>query len=289
MMQSLVEDIDLSHLSPELRVAAIRLADLKYHIDVTGRRCPADISNDLHGRERGGEYDGPYGGDTFLASIIPFISYSPIYEMLGVKNIPIAHTLGRSWRWWPEHSKGDEEKIIKKISSPEYGKDAYYYLIKELGVIYASEGKNRVNFCRHHNIEKIPVTAVQFGYPAADRINIYQVNSVVGAETIAVLDGRYFQRMKHIGYALPLLNAYGVRVHTKWPLSFPSFECIYEHAADASVEHMFMAHTIDMEKVLGEEVTKFLAMIARPDFSLSRVLLKVLPAKMKTSFKGLLK
>jgi hypothetical protein len=93
MTQGSVQELDLSYLSPSLLSAAKNFADLKHQIDVTGRRNPAELPTDLHGRQRGGEYDGPYGGDTFLENIIPFIPFSPDYEVLGVKNIPIAHTL----------------------------------------------------------------------------------------------------------------------------------------------------------------------------------------------------
>ena len=252
MTKDSVKELDLSYLSPDVLSAAKNFADLKYQIDVTGRRNPAEIPNDLHGRQRYGEYDGPYGGDTFLESIIPFIPFAPDYEVLGVKNIPIAHTLGRSWRWWPDHCCGDEDRIIEHISSPENGKYAYYYLVKELGVIFASEGKNRVNFCRHHGIEKIPVKVIQFNYPPANSIKIYVINSHVGTETVAVLDGRYLQKISHISYALPLLNSYGVNVDTEWPINFPSIENIYEHAHCAKVDAMFKVRTIDLHKVSGK-------------------------------------
>ena len=165
--------LDLSYLSSPLLSAAKKFADLKYQVDVTGRRCPAELPNDLHGRERSGEYDGPYGGDTFLDSIIPFMPFAPDYEVLGVKYIPISHALGRSWKWWPDQCKGDEEIIIEHILSPEQSQSAYYYIVKELGVIFASEGKNRVNFCRHHKINAIPVNVAQINYPSADSIEIY--------------------------------------------------------------------------------------------------------------------
>jgi len=249
MTKDLVQELDLSYLSPALLSAAQKISDLKYQVDVTGRRCPGELPNDLHGRMRSGEYDGPYGGDTFLENIIPFLPFSPDYEVLGVKLVPISHTLGRSWRWWPEHCKGDEEKIISQITSPEYGKHAYYYLVKELGVIYAGEGKNRVNFCRHHNIERIPVKVIQFNYPSAESIEIYYVNSHIGADVIAVLNERYLQKISHISYALPLLNAYGVRVNTVWPTKLPSIDSIYEHGHLAKVDSKFRTRTIDLDKI----------------------------------------
>lgn len=249
MTKDSVKELDLSYLSPDVLSAAKNFADLKYQIDLTGRRNPAEIPNDLHGRQRYGEYDGPYGGDTFLESIIPFLPSDPDYEDLGVKLVPIPHTLGRSWHWWPEDCKGDEEKIISQITSPEHGKYAYYYLVKELGVIYAGEGKNRVNFCRHHKIDRIPVKVIQFHYPQADTIEIYYVNSHIGADVIAVLNERYLQKVSHISYALPLLNAYGVRVNTVWPTKFPSIDSIYEYGHLAKVNSKFRNCTIDLDKI----------------------------------------
>ncbi|WP_270820003.1 hypothetical protein [Aeromonas sp. Y311-2] len=255
MTQHLVQDLDLTYLSPPVLAAARNFADLKYEVDVAGRRCPSDLPNDLHGRLSGGEYDGPYGGETFINNILPFMPFAPNinYEELGVKYAPISNTLGCSWRWWPDNCKGDEEHIISQITSAEYGKDAYYYFIRELGIIYASEGKNRVNFCRHHKIEKIPVSVKLFHYPAANSIAVYYVNSPIGTEVIAVLNGQYLQRINHIDYALPLLNAYGVKVYTEWPTRFPSFEMIYQHAYYAKVNEIFSAHTIDLAKVHTRE------------------------------------
>lgn len=62
MTKDSVKELDLSYLSPDVLSAAKNFADLKYQIDLTGRRNPAEIPNDLHGRQRYGEYDGPYGG-----------------------------------------------------------------------------------------------------------------------------------------------------------------------------------------------------------------------------------
>lgn len=69
MTKDSVKELDLSYLSPDVLSAAKNFADLKYQIDLTGRRNPAEIPNDLHGRQRYGEYDGPYGGDTFWKAL----------------------------------------------------------------------------------------------------------------------------------------------------------------------------------------------------------------------------
>lgn len=254
MVKDSNKELDLSYLSPAVLSAAKNFADLKYQIDVTGRRNPAEIPNDLHGRQRSGEYDGPYGGDTFMNNIIPFMPLYPDYENLGVKYVPIANTLGRSWNWWPEHRKHAEKEIIDFILSPEHGKEAYYHLVKELGVIIAGEGKNRVNFCRNHKIDLIPVTISQFNYPPADSIEIFFIKSHVGTDTFGVLNGRYLQRISHISYALPLLSAYGVKVYTDWPINYPSIESIYEYAYCAKVGPKFSIHTLDLNKIKEKEL-----------------------------------
>lgn len=98
--------------------------------------------------------------------------------------IPASQILGCSWRWWPDlyQSKEDEEKIKSHIFS-EYGiSSTSYTSIPELGLFLPDEGKNRVNFYRHHKIDNIPARVYTHHYAKAERIAIYVVDIAGGKD-----------------------------------------------------------------------------------------------------------
>lgn len=252
--------VDLSHLSALQIKAAREFTDLKFDIDMKARDCPKNIPDDLHGPMRGGEY-GPYFGMCFFNSIMPFMPRDSETHTPETLLIPVTQTLGCSWRWWPDRyqSKEDEEKIKSHIFS-EYGiSSTSYTCIPELGLFLPHEGKNRVNFCRHHKIDNIPARVYTHHYPKAERIAIYVVDIAGGKDVWAVLDGRYIQKVSHYAFAWPLLRAYGVPNQHQWPAELPSLNDILAHANSAMETELFYEPVIDVEKVrrgLGDNVIR---------------------------------
>ncbi|TQI77562.1 hypothetical protein FHU12_5432 [Serratia marcescens] len=245
-----MNSIDLSHLSALQIKAAREFAALKFDIDMKARDCPENIPDDLHGPMRGGEY-GPYFGMCFFNSIMPFMPRDSETQTPETLLIPVAQTLGCSWRWWPDRylSKKDEEKIKSHIFS-EYGiSSTSYTCIPELGLFLPHEGKNRVNFCRHHNIDDIPARVYTHHYPKAERMAIYIVNIAGGKDFWSILDGRYIQKISHFSFAWPLLRAYGVTIKHQWPTELPPLKDILAHSETSKETEIFYEHVIDVEKI----------------------------------------
>ncbi|MCZ5103459.1 hypothetical protein O5183_04685 [Escherichia coli] len=216
-MDEKLKHADLSSLPEQVRVAARELVDLKFRIDMAARGGTSGIPLDLHGRMTGGEW-GPHCGLEFFCSIIPFFPRDfetcSVTEML----VPTLHTFGCNWRWWPDRYCSDkDEHYIRRHIFSDYGlKSTSYTFIPQLGLFCPSEGKNRVNFCRHHGIEYIPAQVYSHDYPEANRISVYVQDTAGGLDVWAVLDNRYVQKVTHYAFALPLLCAYGVEFPGKW-------------------------------------------------------------------------
>ncbi len=76
------------------------------------------VPDDLHGPMGGGEY-GPSHGMCFFNRIIPFLPRDSEVHEPEILYVPVAHTLGCSWQWWPDRylSEEDEEGIKLHIFS----------------------------------------------------------------------------------------------------------------------------------------------------------------------------
>lgn len=241
---------DLSYLPDEVAKAARQLVSVKYRIDMIGRSRPEYISGDLHGISTGGEF-GPHFGIDFFCNIIPFLPFDwevqPAEELL----VPTAHTFGCSWRWWPdEYCDEDDDRKIRHHLFSDFGlKSTSYTFIPQLGLYCPSEGKNRVNFCRHREIEHIPARVYTHDYPEAKRLSLHVLNVAGGADVWAVLDQRYVQKVGHYDYALPLLRAYGATISAKWPAHWPSISDILANEMDCRDDSTFHNTVIDMKAV----------------------------------------
>ncbi len=123
-----------------------------------------------------------------------------------------------------------------------------YTCIPELGLFLPDEGKNRVNFCRHHNINAIPARVYIHNYPKADRIKLYVKEETAGRDVLAVLDNRYVQKVDHYAFALPVLQAYGVIVSRKWPSDLPSTDDIRAYASTSVNNELFYRPVVDLNK-----------------------------------------
>nr|WP_282561290.1 hypothetical protein [Providencia rettgeri] len=246
-----LETLSIDTLPTRIKAAAKKFVDLKYQIDCEGRYRPDGIPDDLYGPVGSGEYSA-VSGDSFFINIMPF---APFYESEGqVKYIPIEYTVGCSWRWWPEHVENDREEIIAFINNREQAEKTEYTFVENLGLVLSSEGKNRIHFCRVNKIDKIPGRVHEMKYPEADRIVVYALQpdyySVdINAPYLAVLDGRYLQVINHFDYALPLLNAYGVKVITSWPSDFPKLTDVHRFADKSMDSTIGRRKCIDLDKI----------------------------------------
>lgn len=249
-MNETLTSLDVSHLSAEMISAAQNFASLKFDIDMLGRSRPKDIPEDLHGPMNGGEY-GPHFASSFFTAVIPFFPRSKESQEATVYEVPVRHALGCSWRWWPDckSSTKDAPEIRTHILSSYGVSSTAYTWVHELGLCLPSEGKNRINFCRHHGIETLPARVYVEHYPAADRIEIFNLSVAGGRDVWAVLDNRYVQKVSHHTHALALLRAYGVKVSEVWPEDLPPVYTVLQHAPKCTNDSLFHRSVIDLQAV----------------------------------------
>lgn len=245
--------VDLSELTPRLIDTAQELVTLKYTLDCKAKNNPCFVPDDLHGPMRDGVY-GPHFGEDFLNRIIPFLPRNSAETECEVMMVPTANTFGCSWCWWPDsiHIEGKEKRIKEHIFSREGIKHSSFRFIVELGLFLPREGKNMVNFCRAHAIEHIPVRVTKVHYPAADKIKIYAVKGVGGTDFWAVYEHRFVQKLRHCGYALPLLRVYGVEVLNDWPSDFPPILSLLSNESTCTNTMLFYNPVIDIALVQKE-------------------------------------
>lgn len=249
-MDETLTSLDVSYLSDEMVNAAKTFANLKFNTDMLGRSRPEDIPDDLHGPMSGGEY-GPDVASSFFTAIIPFFPRNRESQGATVCSVPVAHTLGCSWFWWPDYkSAGEDTDKIRAHILSEYGVGGTAYTwVHELGICLPGEGKNRINFCRHHGIETLPARVYVEHYPEAERMEIIVLSVAGGRDVWAVLDNRYVQKVSHYAYALPLLRAYGVKVSNAWPKDLPPVHTLLQHARECTNDSLFHRKVIDAEAV----------------------------------------
>ncbi len=249
-MDETLTSLDISYLSDELISAAQNFAALKFDIDMLGRSRPKDIPADLHGPMNGGEY-GPHFSSSFFTAIIPFFPRNVDSQEATVYAVPVAHTLGCSWRWWPDYKSSikDASEIRTHILSEFGASRTAYTWVYELGLCLPGEGKNRINFCRHHGIETLPARVYVEHYPSADRMEIINLSVAGGRDVWAILDNRYVQKVSHYTYALPLLRAYGVKVSEAWPEELPPVHTLLQHARKCTNDSLFHRNVIDLQAV----------------------------------------
>ena len=246
-MDEHIKSADLSYLTPAMVRAARDFVDLKFQIDTVARKLPANIPDDLHGPMGGGEY-GPYDGSGFFNNIIPFLPRDRTSQKATVMAVPVAHSLGCSWNWWPDNDRPTREKneIISRISSEHGINSTGYTYIPELGLFLPSVGKNRINFCRFHGIEYVPAQVYIEHYPEAERLKVYITDVAGGRDVWAVLDNRFVQKVSHYAYALPLLKAYGVKISHEWPKDLPALYVLLQNARYCSEDDTFHRKVIDI-------------------------------------------
>lgn len=259
-MDEHIKSADLSYLTPAMVRAARDFVDLKFQIDTLARKSPANIPDDLHGPMGGGEY-GPYNGSGFFNNIIPFLPRDRTSQKATVMAVPVAHSLGCSWNWWPDNDKPTKEKneIISRITSERGISSTGYTYIPELGLFLPGEGKNRVNFCRFHDIEHVPAQVYVEHYPEAERLKVYIIGVAGGRDVWAVLDNRFVQKVSHYAYALPLLKAYGVTISHEWPKDLPALYVLLQNERYCSEDDTFHRKVIDIiavRKVLDKASEK---------------------------------
>lgn len=226
------EPVQPLHLEvPERLSRAVQtLAYNKYVMDLDVHQHSASmLAGDLH--------DGAYGPAEplpFLARVLPFMWAAKHVEGREYALVPTVNTLGCSWRWRRRSLDDEKAQRLVQLLTDSHALEndslgrASYALIRPLGILAPNEGKNRVDFLREEGIEQIPAEVFYIDYPSAERLKLYQVEAGAFAETWAVLDDRWVERVTHPSWAIPVLNAYGVALKQEWPGEFASIGDVLE-------------------------------------------------------------
>jgi hypothetical protein len=173
----------------------------------------------------------PHTAYDYCSLVLPF--FRPVEtEESSSCNVPVANTLGCSWRWRGcDLSRDEYEGYLEYFCDPLRAnvKDlgaSDYLVIEAIGLILPIEGKNRVDFMRSENIEFIPTNISRTQYIQPSRLKLF--NLVCNGEPLVfcVLDGEWVQRLRFPRLALPLLAALGVETLEHWPADWLSVAII---------------------------------------------------------------
>lgn len=223
----------LPEVASESLAAAVRkYVHRKYVLD---KLCAEhDLNGMVDGTLRGG-YSAPAEAHSFFIRTMPFASRRGVTSFPEPFLVPVANTLGCSWRWRPSSIKPEEKQaLVDKLLEPDraapQGKHAAdYHLITPLGLVLPHEGKNRVDFLRSEGVSHVPARVTVSDYPAPAQIVLYKVVIRNKSRMLAVLDQNWIQFVDHEEWAEPLLHAYGVTTEHGWPEHLPRLQ----HVVDA--------------------------------------------------------
>lgn len=213
-------------VSEPISLAARRLVLNKYLLDKAVKGNGGDmLGGDL--------YDGGYGPHEplpFLGRVLPFFFMRTLASEERPALVPTSNTLGCSWRQSMSTFAGKDVPSTIQYLTDVDGllagtlDHACYAWIPALGLAAPMEGKNRVDFLRGQGVEFIPAYVKECQYLAPERIQLYAIGVGAVAETWAVLDGRWVEKVAHPSWTGPVMDAYGVPTHPVWPEVFPAPE-----------------------------------------------------------------
>lgn len=243
-------------LPPKLRQAVASLVRAKAHVDGLAHEANIDLGLVSHNGLPPGE-----DGTSFFQEVFPFYGRWVPSESNVLRKVPLELTVGNSWKWQPRHVDPVERSTL--IEDFQHGKDfhdpAIVCWIVPLGLFLAHEGKNRVAFLRSEGETYYTALTSSYDYPAADRLLLVRVEGSHGDEWWAVLDGDEIEPLRHPEWALPVLDAYGVRTVKGWPADFPSYNATREAVASRSrksTQHLNLP-PISLNDVRAKEAKKF--------------------------------
>lgn len=251
--------------SSAVALAAVGLVSIKEHIDNLCRTAAgSSVVSQIFPEWRGYGSPDPH---SFAARVIPFYWYARSMSSLQTNGkrykalVPTAKVIGDSWRWSPSDlSETEQMKVLDKVfsafeeSTPAHAKTecAQYTHIKQLGIVLAHEGKNRVALFRERALPHIPALVSEEEYPASERLRIFELPGVC----VSVLDGRFVERVVAIHLVRGLMEAYGVSVEKRWPSEFAELQQVLADLDDTSMRHSYRPYATDMDKLKLDEACR---------------------------------
>lgn len=170
-------------------------------------------------------------GFSFFARVFPFVLRDSTDRGTPAL-VPARRTIGDAHRQYPESMEPEQQQAkLTYLQHPDrsvWGNEecATYTWIRPLGLFLAGEGKNRVALFQRAGVEWIPACVTTQDYPAPERIILYMVKVAGFTQCWAVLDGRWAEYVASPAWTLPVLQAYGVQVQSRWPTEFPKLATV---------------------------------------------------------------
>ena len=159
---------------------------------------------------------GPSGW-SFIQMIFPFISKSKAITKRYPAKVSPLDVLGWSSKWLPEHiNPTDIDACVKKFQSQyefEGGVPPSYWWFRQLGLMVAQEGKNRVAFMRHHQQPYIAAWVKEYEIPSPERLKILPPMSddrICADQWFLLLDGQELAYLQYPAISSWYLSMYGV-------------------------------------------------------------------------------
>ncbi|WP_143745629.1 hypothetical protein [Massilia sp. KIM] len=244
--------------SPAVALAAVGLVAVKDQMDALSRSAAGGaIVGQIFPDCRTYRTLDPH---SFAAKVIPFYWYARSKRLSNSSTtrylalVPTSTVVGDSWRWSPAHlNDREQEKVIEKAfsafaaSSPERAESecAQYTHIRPLGLVLAHEGKNRVALFKERQLAHIPAMVWDEEYVAPERLRIFEL----AGTCLAVLDGRFVERVVALHLVRELVEAYGVEVERRWPEDFAELKQVLHDLDDSSTKFHYLPYATDMDKL----------------------------------------
>lgn len=178
---------------------------------------------------------GSICGETLIRAVVPFVMHErALVQPSAAALVPLDRLLGDSWRWTTGDVRPDDVDCLREwLSHPNRSdlmqKEAASYVgLPALGIYWAHEGKNRVQFLRDCGHTHVPAHLTLYAYPSHERIDLFRVLVSGRIELWAVLERRWVQPILLPELGERLLREYGVAPPSRWPANWPDAASVAE-------------------------------------------------------------
>lgn len=163
----------------------------------------------------------------FTHAVVPFLDLASTVSCKRTR-VPLDVLLGEPWRWRDCYSTDPSPADLLAYllhddrSEPLDADKADVFEISPLGLYFAHEGKNRVQFLRSRGANDMPAVVTSVDYPDPTRLKCYYVHDADRTTHWCVMDERWAQPLPLPHLSGSLLTAYGVAPLAPWPSNLPS-------------------------------------------------------------------
>lgn len=188
----------------------------------------------------------------FVHAVFPFIEFSS-EERPGLIDLQIL--IGEPWKWRTCRATGrtaDEleayllDPLRARMNDEQASRTT---LIAELGIAFASEGKNRVRFLRDRGVRAMPSSIALASYPAAHRLRVIRLAADGRNSTFCVLDDRWVRPLLLPELTQMVLSVYGVATERSWPAGWPGIEAVMASIEERTRDGALLLQPVDLHRL----------------------------------------